>query len=135
MKRLAATVTIVLVLASVSAWPDLDPGEYTRITQCVLVRERPSMVGEKVQLTGNFVAGSKFCYDLRGSGINTRDFACFALGEPCLIRLYLKKDHPQIELLQTLRKDDVVTAYGVFDYLGSSYNYMVLDGIEVKERR
>lgn len=73
--------------------------------------------------------GSKFCYDLRQTGINTRDYACFALGEPCLIRLYLKKDHPQFDLLDSLKNGDKVTAYGTFDYIGASYNYMILDGI------
>lgn len=133
----ALVLTILTAVLGVfgSAQAELVPEQYTRITQCVLVRERQSLVGERVQVTGKFVEGSRFCYELRKAGINTRDYYCFALGEPCLLRMYLKKDHPQKDLYLALQKGDQVTAYGVFDFMGLDYNYLLLDGISVRVPR
>ena len=109
----------------------LNPEEYQRISQCVLAREREDLAGQKVQLTGTYLEGSPFCHVIRKAGIHTRDYKCFALGEPCILRLYLHKDHPQAELLRSVKDGVKVTAYGVFDYEGSDYNYLILDGIAV----
>ncbi|MHB8764712.1 MAG: hypothetical protein ACYDA8_10325 [Deferrisomatales bacterium] len=135
MQALVLAILTALLLGLAPARAELVPEQYTRISQCVLVRERESLVGQKVQVTGKFVEGSRFCYELRKAGINTRDYFCFALGEPCLLRLYLKKDHPQQEHFLALRKGDRVTAYGVFDYMGIDYNFMILDGISIRPPR
>lgn len=123
---------LLLFLSVAPGWGTLNPDEYERITQCVLVRERSSLAGEKVQITGKFLEGSKFCYVIRKAGINTQDYFCFALGEPCIIRMYLHKEHPQMRLLLTLQNGDELTAYGTFDYMGLDYNYLILDGISVE---
>jgi hypothetical protein len=123
-------ILIPLLFGLVGSGPAaLNPDEYERISQCVLVRERAGLSGKKVRLTGNYLEGSSFCHIIRKAGINTRDYDCFALGEPCILRLYLHNQHPQIDLLRSLKKGDKVTAYGVFDYEGTDYNYMILDGI------
>lgn len=128
MARRPLAVLSVVLLALVCQG-EIQPDAYRKITQCVLVRERRELAGAKVQLSGRFVAGSRFCYDIGKTGLNTRDYICFALGKPCMIRLYLKKDHPQAELVSALQEGDQVTAYGTFGFLGSDYNYMVLDAI------
>ena len=126
-------VLLPLLLALLGSAPaPLNPEEYQRISQCVLARERDGLAGQKVQLTGTYLEGSPFCHIIRKAGIHTRDYECFALGEPCIFRLYLHKDHSQAELLRSLEKGVKVTAYGVFDYEGSDYNYLILDGIAVE---
>lgn len=131
--RIRLWVLLPLVLGLLGSGPaPLNPDEYERISQCVLVRERGGLSGQKVQLTGAYLAGSQFCHLIRKAGIHTRDYECFALGKPCIFRLYLHKDHPQAELLRSLNDGDKVTAYGVFDYEGSDYNYVILDGIAVE---
>ena len=128
-------LSLVLVLLPVVAgWGGLNPDEYERISQCVLVRERASLAGEKVQITGKYLQGSEFCHIIRKAGIDTRDYVCFALGKPCVLRMYLHKEHPQAELLRTVENGYEMTAYGIFDYLGLDYNYLILDGISVKAR-
>lgn len=134
MGRFALVLVSVLCLSEVTGWSELNPSEYKRISQCVLVRERRSLVGERVQLTGEFVGGGKFCYKVQKAKIHTKDYLCFAVGKSCMIRLYLKKSHPDMNLLLDLKPGDQVTAYGVFDYMGTDYNYMVLDGISVKRK-
>ncbi len=123
----------VLLALGVPGRSELNPNEYEKITQCVLVRERAALAGKKVQITGRYLEGSQFCHVLRKAGINTKDYLCFALGKPCILRMYLRKDHPQVALLQGLRDGDLVTVYGTFDYLASNYNYLILDGLSVPE--
>ena len=124
---------LVLWVAAV-CWSGPNPADYKRITQCVLVRERQSLVGTKVQLTGEFLGGGNFCYKVPKVNIHTKDYLCFAVGKTCMIRLYLKKDDPGMDLLFRLEPGDEVTAYGTFDYLGTDYNYMILDGISVNKK-
>ena len=117
-----------------AARAELRPADYRAVSQSELVSKRDAYKGQKVQVTGVFLfTGSDFCYQIRKTKINTRDYFCFALGSPSLVRLYLKKDHPQADQLLNLRKGSRVTAYGVFDYLGADYHYMVVDGFEVKD--
>jgi hypothetical protein len=134
MRKFALAAVSTLLLFQAVGWSELNPDTYKRISQCVLVRERRSLVGEKVQLTGRFAGGSKFCYKVKKAKINTKDYLCFAVGTNCMIRLYLKKNHPNMDLLLHLKSGDEVTAYGTFDYMGLDYNYMVLDGISVKAK-
>jgi hypothetical protein len=121
-------VPLLLVLLGGGPAP-LNPEEYLPISQCVLARERAGLSGQKVQLSGTYLEGSPFCHIIRKAGVNTRDYLCFALGEPCIFRLYLHKDHPQADLLRSLHNGDKMTAYGVFDFEGTDYNYLILDGI------
>ena len=57
----------------------------------------------------------------------------FPLGKPCIVRRHLHKDHPQAKLLRSLQDGVKVTAYGVFDFEGSDYNYVILDGIALHQ--
>ena len=134
MKKLwwVAVFLPLLLGAATGEREELDPEAYEKISQCVLVRERAGLSGQKVQLTGKFLGGSPFCHIIRKAGVNTRDYICFALGKPCILRLYLHKEHPQAELLRSLEDGDQVTAYGVFDYEGLDYNYLILDAIRVE---
>ncbi|HSH69942.1 MAG TPA: hypothetical protein VK997_08495 [Deferrisomatales bacterium] len=133
-KRFRIWLALPLLLATLGNAPALlNPEEYQRISQCVLARERADLAGQKVQLTGTYLEGSPFCHVIRKAGIHTRDYECFALGKPCIVRLYLHKDHPQAELLRSLQNGAKVTAYGVFDFEGSDYNYVILDGIALHQ--
>ncbi|MBI5016625.1 MAG: hypothetical protein HZB55_14185 [Deltaproteobacteria bacterium] len=125
---------VLVLLAGAVGWSGPNPAEYKRISQCVLVRERQSLVGTKVQLTGEFLGGGNFCYKVPKVNIHTKNYLCFAVGKTCIIRLYLKKDDPGMDLLFRLEPGDEVTAYGTFDYMGTDYNYMILDGITVKKK-
>jgi hypothetical protein len=132
MKKLAFVLSTFVLLSAIPGWGGLNPDEYEKISQCVLVRERAALAGQKVQITGKFLQGSEFCHVIRKAGIDTRDYFCFALGKPCIVRMYLHKKHPQIPLLLALEGGDKMTAYGIFDYMGLDYNYMILDGVSVK---
>jgi hypothetical protein len=132
MKILTFVLLTFVLFPAVPGWGELNPDEYERISQCVLVRERAALSGQKVQITGKFLRGSEFCHLIRKAGIDTRDYVCFALGKPCIVRMYLHREHSQIPLLLGLENDDKMTAYGIFDYMGLDYNYMILDGISVK---
>ena len=129
MRHLALVLIAWLGLAHNTGGSEVSLDAYERISQCVLVRERAALAGQKVQITGDFLQGSEFCHVIRKAGIDTHDYLCFALGEPCIIRLYLHKDHPQADAVRSLPNGRRVTAYGVFDYLGINYNYVILDGI------
>lgn len=133
MSKLAA-LTLILLLGTSPAWAaQIDPGEYRPATQAELVAKADTYVNQKVQVTGTFLfTGSDFCYQIRRTKINTRDYFCFALGTPSLVRLYLKKDHEQADELLNVRKGAQVTAYGTFDSLGADYSYVVVDAIEVR---
>ncbi len=131
-RRMLLVPLLILSLAG-PALAELDPSQYEKVTQADLMNQRDGLQGHKVQIEGPFLfTGSDFCYQIRKTKINTRDYFCFALGTPSLIRLYLKKDHPQADELLNLKKGKTVTAYGAFDYLGNDYNFMIVDGIEVE---
>ena len=135
-RRAAVALGLVLGLFLATGVPgrsELNPDDYEKITQCVLVRERAALAGHKVQITGRYLEGSQFCHVLRKAGINTRDYLCFALGKPCIVRMYLHKKNPQVALLRGLKDGDIITVYGTFDYLASNYNYLILDGLSVPE--
>jgi hypothetical protein len=111
----------------------IDPAAYDKVTQSDLIRDREDYNGKKVQVTGDFLfSGSDFCYQIRKAEINTKDYFCFAMGRPSLIRLYLKKDHPQVDQLLNLKKGQKITAFGVFDSLGGDYCFIVVDEIKVE---
>jgi len=133
--RRTRTWGLALLLALfplVAGAADVAPAEYQEVSQADLVKAPEQYEGKKVSFTGTFLfTGSDFCYQIRKTKINTRDYFCFALGTPSLVRLYLKKDHEQADQLLNLKKGSKVTAYGTFDYLGADYNFLVVDAIAV----
>jgi len=128
-----AALLVWLVVVPGGAALALEEGLYKETTQADLVADREGFQEKKVQVTGVFLfTGSDFCYQIRKTKINTRDYFCFALGTPSLVRMYLKKDHPQADALLGLEKGATVQAYGTFDFVGSNYNFMVVDEIAVE---
>lgn len=110
------------------------PGEkkFIEVTQAELSQGREGYGGKNVLVGGQFLfTGSDFCYQIRQTKINTRDYLCFALGPVSLIRFYLKKDHPQVDELLKIKKGMTVKAYGAFDSIGNDYKYVVVEKIEV----
>ncbi len=133
-RRWVVWVLAVWAVGVAGARGAIDPGQYTPVTQTELIANKEQFQGKKVSITGVFLfTGSDFCYQIRKTKINTRDYFCFALGTPSLVRLYLKKDHPQADQLLNLRRGTKVTAYGTFDFLGADYNFMVVDGFTVED--
>jgi hypothetical protein len=135
-KMLAVALFVALFVGPFTAGADVNPVDYKEVTQGDLVAKRDVFLGKKVQVTGIFqFAGSDFCYQIRKTKINTKDYFCFALGAPSVVRLYLKKNHPQADQLLNLKKGDKVTAYGTFDFMGADYNYMVIDQIVIEKAK
>ncbi len=133
MGRWMAVALACWVACALPARAGLNPQEYTPVSQTELIANKARYQGKKVQVSGVFLfTGSDFCYQIRKTKINTRDYFCFALGTPSLVRMYLKKDHPQADELLNLRKGTRVTAFGTFDYLGADYNYLIVDGFRVE---
>ncbi|GAB4276886.1 MAG: hypothetical protein Kow0092_32680 [Deferrisomatales bacterium] len=132
--RVWMALVTALWMAATPAWgQQCDPDEYPEVSQAEIVGNRDAYQGKKVQVSGTFLfSGSDFCYQIRKTKIHTKDYFCFALGTPSLVRLYLKKDHPQADVLMNLRRGAHVTACGVFDYLGADYNYLLVDRIHVE---
>ena len=133
MRRLIA---VFLVAAFVFALPlsALAAKEYTPSTQAELTRKMDSFLEKDVSVEGTFLfTGSDFCYQVRKTKINTRDYFCFALGPVNLIRFYLKKNHIQVPELMALKKGAKIRAYGQFDAMGRDYKYMIVDHFEVVE--
>jgi hypothetical protein len=55
-----------------------DVADYQEVSQAELLRDREAFQGKKVQVTGSFLfSGSDFCYQIRKTKINTRDYFCF----------------------------------------------------------
>ena len=131
MKRIAVLL-LWLTVAPVGAGWGVEAGLYKDTTQGDLVAAPEGFQSQKVRVTGTFLfTGSDFCYQIRKTTINTRDYFCFALGTPSLVRMYLKKDHPQADELLGLQKGATVEAFGTFDFVGTNYNFMVVDEIIV----
>ena len=125
-----AALLLWLTLAPVGAGLAVEAGLYKSTTQADLVAAPEGFQSQKVHVAGSFLfTGSDFCYQIRKTTINTRDYFCFALGTPSLVRMYLKKDHPQADQLLGLQKGTQVEAFGTFDFVGSNYNFMVVDKI------
>ena len=137
MKILASLpLLLVVFLGVLPCRAEVNSGDYLELTQSELVAKRDHFSGKKVQVNGVFqFAGSDFCYQIRKTKINTKHYFCFAIGVPSVVRLYLKKDHPDAERLLGLKKGDKVTALGVFDFMGADYNYMIVDHIVIEKSR
>ncbi|MBI5015635.1 MAG: hypothetical protein HZB55_09125 [Deltaproteobacteria bacterium] len=133
-KTLAVALFVALLSVPFAAGAEVNPADYKEVSQGELVGKRDVFAGKKVQVSGVFqFAGSDFCYQIRKTKINTKDYFCFALGAPSLVRLYLKKSHAQADQLLNLKRGDKVTAFGTFDYMGADYNYTVVDQIVVEK--
>jgi hypothetical protein len=123
----------ILLLAIFLAIPwtargEFQPAEYRAITQTELAKEPGGHAGKKYRVTDIFqFCGSDFCVQFLKTKINTKEYYCFTLGELCLIRMYLKKDHPDAVHLLKQKKGDEVTVYGTFDNMGTRFHYMIVD--------
>lgn len=135
-KTLAAALFALMLVPLAAVGTEINPADYKETTQGELVAKREAFLGKKVQVSGVFqFAGSDFCYQIRKTKINTKDYFCFALGVPSVVRLYLKKKHPEADQLLAVKKGDKVTAYGVFDSTGADYNFMIIDHIVVEKAK
>lgn len=106
--------------------------KYIEVSQADLSGKREDWDGKDVMVTGPFLfTGSDFCYQIRKTKINTRDYLCFALGPMNLVRFYLKKDHAQVDELLKIKKGATLKTYGSFDSTGNDYKYVVVDRFEV----
>ncbi len=123
---------VTLLSAPPAAFGEFNAAEYAPATQAELVKAPAAHTGKKYQVTDPFqFCGSDFCVQIQKTKINTKDYYCFTLGTVCLVRMYIKKDHPEAPLVLKLRKGDMVTVYGTFDYMGSNYHYLVADHVVV----
>lgn len=122
-----------LLLAPLAAFGEFNPADYRAATQEELVKGPASHVGKKYRVADPFqFCGSDFCVQTMKTKINTREYYCFTLGPLCLVRMYVKKDHPDAAQVLKLRKGDKVTVYGTFDYMGSNYNYLIVDRVAIE---
>ena len=125
-------VFVAALLLPMLARGEFDPSSYKPITQADLVKDSKANAGKKFVVTDVYqFCGSDFCYQLRDTAINTRDYYCVSLGPLCLVRFYIKKDHPDAEAVSNLKKGVKVTFYGTFDTMGSDFRYMIVDRFEV----
>lgn len=124
----------LMLLLSVPARAEFDPSAYQAITQSHLVANAEASLGRKFRITDSFqYCGSDFCVQVLRTKINTREYYCFAMGSVCMIRFYLKKDHPDAAVLLKFKKGDTVTVYGTFDRIGNNFNYLVADRVALEK--
>lgn len=138
MKKMSAVACLwVLLTLPVSAMGEgFNPAAYTATTQEELVKDPGSNAGKKFRVTDPFqFCGSDFCVQIQKTSINTRDYYCVTLGPFCLVRMYIKKDHPDALSVEKLKKGDRVTVYGTFGYMGSNYRYMIVDRLVIEKEK
>ncbi|GAB4362170.1 MAG: hypothetical protein Kow00128_01670 [Deltaproteobacteria bacterium] len=137
MERVILSAMLAILIAfPLPARGEFDPSAYRPITQEELAKDPAVHAGGKYVVTDPFqFCGSDFCVQIHKTRINTRDYYCITLGSLCLVRMYVKKDHPDAAKVAALRKGDIVTVYGTFDYLGAGYRYILVDRLEVKHSR
>jgi hypothetical protein len=124
----------ILGLTPMVARADFNPADYKSSTQADLVKNAEAAAGKKFQVTDPFqFCGSDFCVQQKMK-INTREYYCFTLGQLCLVRMYIKKDHPEAPVVLGFKKGDKVTVYGTFDKMGSNFNYIVVDRVTVEKK-
>ena len=125
---LVAALSLALPISAIATT------EYVPATQPELTRNMNDYIEKTVAVEGTFLfTGSDFCYQIRKTKINTRDYFCFALGPVNLIRFYLKKNHIQVPALMSLKKGSKIRAFGTFDAMGRDYKFLVVDHFEVVE--
>ena len=138
MKKISgiACLCVLLTLPVFAAGEEFNPAAYTPITQEELVKDPGAHMGKKYRVTDPFqFCGSDFCVQIQKTKINTREYFCVTLGALCLVRMYVKKDHPDAPVVAQLKKGERVTVYGTFDYMGSNYRYMVVDRLFVGKEK
>lgn len=129
---MAMVLTVVFFhqsFAGIESSKPLDSLDYEALTQAELINKRDVFSDKKIKITGTFrqgVASDFFC-EIRDTGINTKDYYCFTIGTPSLVRFYLKKDHSKVGELRKIKKGTMLTIFGVFGYYGSDFNYIVVD--------
>jgi hypothetical protein len=140
MRRLTAFIALLALVAFVPAALAADKAKsrkkakitYEKVSQAKLSTDKEDYKEKHVMVEGPFLfTGSDFCYQIRKTKINTRDYLCFAIGPVSLVRLYLKKTHDLVPVLMGAQKGSTVKAYGKFDFLGNDYKFMIVDKIEV----
>jgi hypothetical protein len=132
----AVSLCLLMTLPAFAAGDDFNPAAYRPITQEELVKDPAAHAGKKYRVTDPYqFCGSDFCVQIHKTNLNTKDYYCITLGTLCLVRMYLKKGHPDAPSLEALRKGDLVTVYGTFDYMGSNYRYIVVDRLVVEKER
>jgi len=138
MKKMSAIAClgVLLTLPVFVMGEEFNPAAYTAITQEELVKDPGVHAGKKFRVTDPFqFCGSDFCVQIRKTDINTRDYYCVTLGSLCLVRMYVKKGHPDAPLVEKLKKGDRVTVYGTFGYMGSNYRYVIVDRLVVEKEK
>jgi hypothetical protein len=138
MKKMSAIacLCVLLTLPVFAMGEGFNPAAYTAITQEELVKAPDVHAGNKFRVTDPFnFCGSDFCVQIRKTDINTRDYYCVTLGPLCLVRMYIKKSHPDAPSVEKLKKGDRVTVYGAFGYMGSNYRYMIVDRLVVEKEK
>ncbi|HEX9205282.1 MAG TPA: hypothetical protein VF853_05090 [Candidatus Deferrimicrobiaceae bacterium] len=127
---------VLVAIPGIARGEEFNPAAYAPISQTELSKNPDAHDGKKYRVSDPFqFCGSDFCVQIQKTKINTREYYCITLGPLCLIRFYIKKDHPDAEKVGTLKKGDMLTLYGTFDHVGSDYRYMVLDRLEVEKKK
>ena len=137
MRKLSCLMVFaILLLLPCLALGEFRPADYTPITQVDLVKDPQAHAGKKYQVREAFqFCGSDFCVQIHKTKINTRDYYCFTVGAICAVRMYIRKDHPEAAQVLQLKKGDMLTVYGTFDFMGSNYHFIVADRIVVEKGR
>jgi len=132
----AVALCVLMAVPGLALGEEFNPAAYTPITQTDLAKNPDAHDGKKYKVTDPFqFCGSDFCVQIHKTKINTREYYCITLGPLCLIRMYIKKDHPDAEKVGTLRKGDMLTVYGTFDHVGSDYRYLIVDRLESERKK
>lgn len=132
----AVALCTLLAVPGIAFGEEFNPAAYAPITQPELAKDPKAHAGKKFQVTDPFqFCGSDFCVQIQKTKINTREYYCITLGPLCLIRMYIKKDHPDAEKVGSLKKGDILTLYGTFDHVGSDYRYIIVDRLVVVKKK
>ena len=129
MNSIGRIILLAVLLAIPSpARGEFQPAGYQAITQAELAKDPRAHAGKKYRVKDIFqFCGSDFCVQFLKTKIDTKEYYCFTLGELCLIRMYLKKDHPDSAQLLKLKKGEGVIVYGTFDKMGTRFHFMIVD--------
>jgi hypothetical protein len=131
----AVALWALLAVPGIAFGEEFNTASYAQTTQTELAKNPAAHAGKKYKVSDPFqFCGSDFCVQIQKTKINTREYYCITLGPLCLIRFYIKKDHPDAEKVVTLKKGDMLTLYGTFDHVGSDYRYLILDRLEVEKK-
>lgn len=128
--RVAAVFLFLLLLVPFLSRAEFDAAAYRPATQEQLVREAEANAGKKFQVTDTFqYCGSDFCVQVLKTKFDTRQYYCFAIGPVCIVRMYLKKDHPDVPQLLKMKKGERLTVFGTYNLVGKDFHYLVADRV------